>query len=81
MPSAVRSFGTNPAILAEVNDLIEKATNLPANNQNQFAIQQEFDRLYRRLRAHEAAENQLLAQGFGMPVNGTEEQRAVTLKF
>jgi hypothetical protein len=69
---AKRIEAEHPAILAEVNGLIEQGTNLPANNQNQFAIQQAFYRLYQRIRVHEAAENHLLAQGFGMPVNGDE---------
>jgi hemerythrin len=64
----------HPAILAEINDLIEKATNLQPNNQNQFAIQQGVNRLCRGLRAHEAAENQLLSQGFGLPVNGEHNE-------
>jgi hemerythrin len=79
---AKRIGSEHPAILAEVNDLIEQAATVPANSQNQFGIQQAFDQLCRRLRAHEAAENQLLSQGFGIPVNGGErDESAGVLDF
>jgi len=35
-------------------------------------LQREFDRLCQKLRDHEKAENTLLAQGFGVNVNGDE---------
>lgn len=59
-------------ILAQIDRLTEQAGTLPPTPQNQFAIQQAFDQLYRRLQKHEAAENRLLAQGFGVQVNGDE---------
>jgi hypothetical protein len=60
----------HPEILAELDALIEKAAALPATVQNQVALQRQFDALRRKLHAHEAAENRILAQGFGRPVNG-----------
>lgn len=56
-------------ILDEVSGLIEQAKTLPANTKNRFAMGQELDRLGRRLQSHEAAENRLLSQGFGIAAN------------
>jgi hypothetical protein len=65
----------HPEILAEIDRLLEQTTNLQLNHQNQLTTQNAFDHLYRRLCAHEAAENPLLAQGFGTGVNGNENGR------
>jgi len=69
-PEARAIKAEHPEILAEIDRLIEQAAKLQPDHQNQFMIQQAFDRLYQRLCAHEAAENQLLAQGLGTSVNG-----------
>jgi hypothetical protein len=62
-------------LLASADHLIQRAKTLLPNLLNQFALELEFEKLYQRLRMHEAAENQVLAQGLGMPVNGEETDR------
>jgi hypothetical protein len=64
----------HPQILAQIDALIEQARTSPPTPQNQVAIQGHFARLYKRVQAHEAAENRLLAAGFGRPV--TDEESA-----
>lgn len=65
----------HPEILADVDALIEKVAGWPATVQNQVALQHDFAALCDKLHAHEAAENRILARGFGRSVNGdgTEE--------
>jgi hypothetical protein len=62
----------HPEILAEIDRMIRDAGRLPPTTQNQLALQREFDELYRRLHDHEAAENRILAQGFGIAANGED---------
>jgi hemerythrin HHE cation binding domain-containing protein len=71
--------GDHALILEQIDSLIEHAETLPPTPQNQFAIQREFDRLYHKLQAHEAAENRLLAQGFGKPVNDDETDQSTLI--
>lgn len=59
-------------ILAQLDRLAEQAGSLPPTPQNQVAIQRAFDQLYRLLHQHEAAENRLLAEGFGIAANGED---------
>jgi hypothetical protein len=62
-------------LLASADHLTQRAKTLLPNLLNQFALELEFEKLYQRLRVHEAAENQVLAHGLGMPVNGEETDR------
>lgn len=73
---AKRIEAEHPAIMAEVTRLIDLAKTLQPTARNQMTIQHGFDRLYQWLRSHEKAENELLAQGFGMAVNGDESEQA-----
>ena len=62
---AKRVEAEHPDILAEVNGLIQLATSQEPNDESRLAIQKGFERLYQRLLSHEAAENRILAEGFG----------------
>jgi hypothetical protein len=62
----------HPQILAELDRLIAQSHTAPPTFPNQVTLQREFDRLCQQLREHEKAENTLLAQGFGVNVNGDE---------
>lgn len=78
-PEAQRIEAEHPQILTDLDRLINEAQTLQPTAQNQVAIQREFDSLYQRLRAHEKAENNVLAQGFGVAVNGEENERPTSL--
>jgi iron-sulfur cluster repair protein YtfE (RIC family) len=60
----------HPEILAKLDNLMHQARSLSPTPQSQVALQQAFDQLHRQLQKHEAAENRLLAQGFGVQPNG-----------
>jgi hemerythrin len=77
---AKRIEAEHPQILADLDRLLSDAQELPPTRPNQLAIQHAYDRLHQRLRIHEKAENNLLAQGFGVVVNG-EENGQTTLLF
>jgi iron-sulfur cluster repair protein YtfE (RIC family) len=62
----------HPQILAEIDRLVAQTKTLPPTHPNQLTVQREFDTLCHQLRDHEKAENTLLAQGFGVPVNGDD---------
>jgi hemerythrin len=62
----------HPQILAQLDNLRHEAQYLSPTPQNQIALQRAFDQLYRQLHQHEAAENRLLAQGFGLQPNGDD---------
>ena len=68
-PAAKGIAAEHPEILAEVNRLIDEAKDLVPTIQNQAAMQQAFERLYQRLRAHENSENHFFAHAFGTHVN------------
>ncbi len=72
-PEVKRIEAEHAEILTDIDRLKDEAA-LPPTPANQMAVQREFDRLYERLQAHERAENAILAQGFGMVVNGTDEE-------
>jgi hypothetical protein len=73
---AKRIEAEHPQILAELDRLIVQSQTLPPTNPNHVALQREFDRLCELLRKHELAENTLLAQAFGVVVNGDESGHA-----
>jgi iron-sulfur cluster repair protein YtfE (RIC family) len=62
-------------LLAEVDRLIVEASDCGSHVENRVALQRDFDELCRQLHAHEAAENDLLRQGFGANVNGDENDQ------
>jgi hypothetical protein len=62
----------HPEILAHVDRLIDQSQRWEPSPEHQLAMRKAFDRLYLRLRAHERAENQLFAQGFGANLGGVE---------
>lgn len=70
--TARRIEAEHPHLLEQIDRLCEKARSLPPTPPNQEAIQCDVDTLTRELLAHEAAENRLLAQGFGNLVNGED---------
>jgi len=61
-------------ILAQINALTEQARSSLPIPQKRIAIQTAFDQLHNQLQQHEAAENRLLAQGFGLQVNGDDTE-------
>jgi len=63
----------HPEMLNEIDRLIAQALDGEQTVENRLALENEFDDLCRQLHAHEAAENNLLRQGFGANVNGDEE--------
>lgn len=69
---AARIEKEHPQLLAGIERLLSAVQTLPPTHPNQVAVQQKFDELCNELRAHERAESALLAQGFGMSVNGDE---------
>jgi hemerythrin HHE cation binding domain-containing protein len=69
---AQRIEAEHPQLLAEISRLLDEAQSLPPTHQNQIAVQRSFGQFCEELRAHERAENALLACGFGMNVNGDE---------
>ena len=73
---AKRIEAEHPQILAELDRLISRSQTLPPTYPNHVALQREFDRLCEQLRKHELAENTLLAQAFGVVVNGDESGHA-----
>jgi hypothetical protein len=62
-------------LLAEVDRLIVQASSCDCHVENRVVLQRDFDNLCRQLHAHEAAENDLLRQGFGANVNGEENDQ------
>lgn len=69
---AQRIESEHPQILAELDRLIEGAKSLAPTHPNQLATQRSFDQFCQHVRSHEKAENALLAEGFGVNVNGDE---------
>ena len=67
-------------ILSALDRLVAQFQAEPPTPTRQLALQRDLGELCRHLREHEHAENQLLAQGFGINVNGEEnEQPALML--
>ena len=74
-PDAKRLECEHADLLAEVDRLIAEAADSDAHVESRVTLQRDFDSLCRQLHAHEAAENDLLRQGFGANVNGDENDQ------
>jgi hypothetical protein len=62
----------HPDMLNELDRLIAQALDATASVASRLAIERGFDDLYHQLLAHEAAENAVLREGFGVNFNGDE---------
>jgi hemerythrin len=62
----------HPEMLNEIDRLIAQALDSEPTVDSRLALENAFDELCHQLHAHEAAENELLRQGFGTNVNGHE---------
>jgi hypothetical protein len=79
-PDARRLESEHADLLAGVDRVIAQALDCGCHFENRVALQRDFDNLCRQLHAHEAAENDVLRQGFGVNVNGDENgQPALTV--
>jgi hypothetical protein len=58
----------HPSLLAELDRLIEQIGASQGSKLSLDAVKQEFAKFAQRLRAHEAAENQILQKSFGMDI-------------
>ena len=67
---ANRVQAEHPELLNRLDALIADVLDSGHTVANRIAVQREFDELSQLLHAHEAAENDLLRQGFGVQVNG-----------
>lgn len=67
---AKRVQAEHPDLLRQIDNLIAQALDSQHTAENRIAFEREFDELCSLLHAHEAAENDLLRQGFGRAVNG-----------
>ena len=74
---AKRIEAEHPELLLEIDRLIAQALDGDQSVANRIAIERGFDHLCGQLCAHEAAENRILSQAFGVNVNGDEVARAV----
>lgn len=59
-------------LLAKVASLVAQAADGEFSVQDRILLEAAFDDFCRQIRAHEAAENEVLRQGFGANVNGDE---------
>lgn len=71
-PDVKRIEAEHQDLLAKVASLITQAADGEISVQDRIALETAFDEFYRQIRAHEAAENEVLRQGFGANVNGDE---------
>jgi hypothetical protein len=68
----------HPELLLEIDRLIAQALDTKPSVAHVVALERGFDHLCQQLCAHEAAENGILRQAFGINVNGEEaEQPAI----
>lgn len=78
---AKRIEAEHPVLLAEIDRLIAEALDSEQSVANRISMERDFEHLYRQLCAHEAAENAILRQAFGMNVNGGEFENPVVHDF
>ena len=71
-PDVQRLEDEHPRLLADLDRLVAQVEDAEPGIQDRLALQNRFMDLCRELHAHEAAENRLLARGFGTNVNGDE---------
>jgi len=67
---ANRVQAEHPDLLRKLDALIADVLDSRHTVADRIAVQREFDELCQLLHAHEAAENDILRQGFGVNVNG-----------
>ena len=67
---ANRVQAEHPELLRKLDALIADVLDSKHTVADRIAVQREFDELCQLLHAHEAAENDLLRQGFGVSMNG-----------
>jgi hypothetical protein len=67
---AQRVQAEHPELLRQIDKLIAEVLDSRQTLENRIVFEKEFDELCGLLHAHEAAENDLLRQGFGRVVNG-----------
>ena len=77
-PELKRIESQHPRLLAELDRLIAQAADYNGTMQDRMALETGFDELCRDLHAHEAAENEVLRQGFGASIEA-EGNDATTL--
>jgi hemerythrin len=70
---AERITAEHGELLRSIESLSAKASECGRNTKERLAFEQAFDELCRQVHAHEAAENRLLREGFGVNLNGDEE--------
>jgi hypothetical protein len=70
----------HPELLRDIDSLIAQVEAGEPTLDARIAIEKEFDCLCDRLHAHEAAENDLLRQGFGTNINGDENGKHAPLE-
>ncbi len=71
-PELSRVVAQHPRLLAELDRLIAQAKDDNGSMQDRIALESQFDELCRELHSHEAAENEVLRRGFGVNVDGNE---------
>jgi len=69
----------HPRLLARADQLIAEALDSHEPMAKRIAIEQGFEDLRRQLDAHEAAENAVLRKGFGVELNGTNNNHTLPL--
>ena len=67
-----RIEGEHPLILAQVDRLLAQLQSLRATPATWCTLQRELERLFESIQRHEAAENRLLHEAFGITVNGDD---------
>ena len=63
---AGRILNEHPSLLADLDRLIEQIGVTDRSNRSLDNVEQDFSQFAKRLRAHEAAENRILQQSFGI---------------
>jgi hypothetical protein len=74
-PEATRIEAEHGELLAQMDQLIAQAMDLDDSVANRVAFDHALEDLRRQLLAHEAAENDVLRQGFGTNLNGDDSGR------
>jgi hemerythrin len=69
-PQASRVQSEHPELLRQLDALLAQVSDSEQTVAGRITVQRQFDELCRQLHAHEAAENDLLRQAFGVNVNG-----------
>jgi iron-sulfur cluster repair protein YtfE (RIC family) len=78
-PEVQRIEAEHGELLARLDVLIAQAADLDESVAKRLAFDREFNDLCRQLHAHEAAENNILKQGFGTNFNGEEAGRPMVI--